>query len=139
MRLESRTSQATTEDSRSTPRTEPFHVAVHAHRRTALVELTGELELATAATFARALDQLEHNAEATIRHLVMDLRGLTFMDLTGMRELIRQGDRARARASNMAVVRGSTPIALLLDLKAFEGQLVVVDHPDDLAPPGRMA
>jgi anti-sigma B factor antagonist len=107
---------------------------VRANRRTALVELRGELDLATVSKVADLLDGLETTADG-IRHIVLDLRGLTFMDSTGLHELLRQSEYARTNRHNLAVVRGSDAIQRLLQLTHTEELLVLVDDPDDLAPP----
>ena len=70
-----------------------------------------------------------------MRHVVLDLRGLTFMDLPALRELLRQNEFARINRHNLAVVRGTDEIARLLELTGVEEQLVLVDDPDDLVPP----
>ena len=59
------------------------------HRRTALVALRGELDLLTVSKVAEVLDGLDPQADG-VRHVVLDLRGLTFMDVLGLHELIRQ-------------------------------------------------
>ena len=55
----------------------------------------------------RGTDGLEPQADG-VRHVVLDLRGLTFMDVAGLRELIRQNEFARSNRHNLAVVRGTT-------------------------------
>jgi anti-anti-sigma factor len=121
------------------PAAEPVRfedLEIHAltHRRTALVALRGELDLVTVSKVAEVLDGLEPQADG-VRHVVLDLRGLTFMDLPGLRELIRQNEYARSNRHNLAVVRGTFPIERLLELTGVKDQLVLVDDPDDLAPP----
>jgi anti-anti-sigma factor len=66
---------------------------------------------------------------------VLDLRGLTFLDVVGLRELLRQNEQARHNRHNLAVVRGTDAIHRVLELTDVAGQLVLVDDPDDLAPP----
>jgi anti-anti-sigma factor len=121
------------------PAAEPVRfedLEIHAltHRRTALVALRGELDLVTVSKVSEVLDGLEPQADG-VRHVVLDLRGLTFMDLPGLRELIRQNEYARSNRHNLAVVRGTFPIERLLELTGVKDQLVLVDDPDDLAPP----
>jgi anti-anti-sigma regulatory factor len=62
-------------------------------------------------------------------------RGLTFIDLLGLRELVKQNEYARANRHNLAVVRGTDAINRLLKLTDVEGLLVLVDDPEDLVPP----
>ena len=73
---------------------EQFAVEAPRNRRTALVALRGELDLVTVSKVAEVLDGLEPQADG-VRHVVLDLRGLTFMDVTGLRELLRQNEFAR--------------------------------------------
>ena len=109
-------------------------VEVRRNRRTALVALRGELDLVTVSKVAEVLTNLEPGREG-LRHIVLDLRGLTFMDLPGLRELIRQNEFARTNHHNLAVVRGTRAIDRVLRLTDVEQQLVLVDDPDDLVPP----
>ena len=66
---------------------------------------------------------------------MLDLRGLTFMDLTGLHELIRQNEFARSNRHNLAVVRGTPAIQRVLEVSGVEHMLVLVDDPADLVPP----
>ena len=123
-----------TESDGSTKANDLLEVEARTHRRTALVALRGELDLATAPQVAEVLDGLAPDAEG-VRHIVLDLRGLTFMDASGLHELIRQNNHARQNRHNLAVVRGREAIDRLLALTAVEEILVLVDDPADLAPP----
>ena len=109
-------------------------VEARRNRRTALVALRGELDLLTVSKVAEVLDGLELRADA-LRHVVLDLRGLTFLDLLGLKELIRQNEFARSNRHNLAVVRGTAAIQRVLELTRVEEMLVLVDDPDDLVPP----
>jgi len=109
-------------------------VEARTNRRTALVALRGELDLVTVSKVAEVLDGLDPRADG-VRHVVLDLRGLTFMDLTGLHELIRQNEFARSNRHNLAVVRGTDAIQRVLELTGVEDMLVIVDDPDDLVPP----
>ena len=111
-----------------------LEVEARTHRRTALVELWGELDLSTVPRVAEVLDGIAPNAGG-VRHIVLDLRGLTFMDASGLHELIRQHDYAHHNRHNLAVVRGRKAVERLLALTAVEELLVMVDEPEDLVPP----
>jgi anti-anti-sigma factor len=113
---------------------EQLAVEARTNRRTALVSLRGELDLLTVSKVAEVLNGLEPQAEG-VRHLVLDLRGLTFMDVSGLHELIRQNEFARSNRHNLAVVRGTDAIQRILKLTGVEETLVLVDDPDDLVPP----
>ncbi len=111
-------------------------VEARTHRRTALVALRGELDLVTVSKVAEVLDDLKPDADG-VRHVVLDLRGLTFMDSSGLHELIKQNEFARSNRHNLAVVRGSPAIERLLEMTGVKDHLVLVDDPDDLVPPPR--
>jgi anti-sigma B factor antagonist len=111
-----------------------LEVEARTHRRTALVELRGELDIATVPQVAEVLGGLASDTD-NVRHIVLDLRGLTFIDASGLHELIRQTDHARENRHNLAVVRGRRAIERLLSLTSVEELLVLVDDPADLVPP----
>ena len=113
---------------------EQLTIEARTSRRTALVALRGELDLLTVSKVAEVLDGLEPQADG-VRHLVLDLRGLTFMDVLGLKELIRQNEFARSNRHNLAVVRGTPAIERLLEMTGVKDHLVLVDDPDDLVPP----
>ena len=113
---------------------EQFAVEARTHRRTALVALRGDLDLLTVSKVAEVLDGLVPRADG-VRHVVLDLRGLTFMDVRGLKELVRQNEFARSNRHNLAVVRGTDAIQRVLELTGVEELLVLVDDPDDLVPP----
>ena len=113
---------------------EQLVVEARTHRRTALVALRGELDMLTVSKVAEVIDGLDPQAHG-VRHLVLDLRGLTFMDSSGLHELVRQNEFARSNRHNLAVVRGTDAIESLLEVTGLKDQLVLVDDPDDLVPP----
>jgi len=88
----------------------------------------------TVSKVAEVIDELEPQADG-VRHLVLDLRGLTFMDSSGLHELVKQNEFARSNRHNLAVVRGSEAIDRLLEMTGVKDHLVLVDDPDDLVPP----
>lgn len=85
---------------------EQLAVEARTHRRTALVALRGELDVITVSKVAEVVDDVEPRADG-VRHVVLDLRGLTFMDSSGLHELIKQNEFARSNRHNLAVVRGT--------------------------------
>jgi anti-sigma B factor antagonist len=113
---------------------EQLVVETRRHRRTALVALRGELDIVTVSKIAEVIDGLEPQADG-VRHIVLDLPGLTFMDVLGLNELIKQNEYARSNRHNLAVVRGTDEIQRVLKLTGVEDLFVLVDDPDDLVPP----
>ena len=74
------------------------------------VRIVGELDLANA-------DQLEHEllrVEATdALTIILDLSGLTFMDSTGVRAVLRAHARSRADSNRLTLLRGPTSVQRL--------------------------
>ena len=99
---------------------EQLAVETRRNRRTALVALRGELDLLTVSKVAEVLDGLDPQADG-VRHVVLDLRGLTFIDVLGLKELIRQNEYARSNHHNLAVVRGTAAIQRVLELTGVDG------------------
>jgi anti-anti-sigma factor len=111
-----------------------FQVRLRTHRRTVLVQLFGELDLVTVPRVAVALDGINLEADG-YRHVVLDLSGLTFMDATGIHELIRQSNHANQNQHNLAVVRGPASISRLMSMTDADTHLVLIDSLEDLLPP----
>jgi anti-anti-sigma factor len=109
-------------------------VETRTNRRTALVALRGELDLVTVSKVAEVLSDLKPGGSG-LRHIVLDLRGLTFIDVPGLRELIKQSHFARNNRHNLAVVSDTPAIERVLKLTGVDEHLVLVDDPNDLVPP----
>ena len=109
-------------------------VEARTHRRTALVALRGELDVASVSKVTDVVSDLAPGAGG-VRHVVLDLRGLTFMDVPGLHELIKQSEFARSNRHNLAVVGGTPVVDRVLELTGVDEHLVLVDNPDDLVPP----
>jgi anti-anti-sigma factor len=103
-----------------------LEVEARRQHETATVALRGELDLASVGTVADALVGLTTSADA-VRHIVLDLRGLSFIDVPGLRELIRQNDCARANGQDLTVVRGTRTVNRALELSRVGEHLVLVD------------
>jgi anti-anti-sigma factor len=92
------------------------------------LRLDGELDLVTAPWLARRLAKVE----ATNPSLVLiDLRDLTFMDSSGLRELFSAQRRARAAGRRLVLVKGSAPIDRVLEMVRADRAMETVDDPGD--------
>jgi anti-anti-sigma factor len=78
----------------------------------AWVPATGELDLATAPALERRL----RGAELRARLTVMDLRGLTFMDSSGVGVIVDATIRARCTGGRLVLVRGCSQVDRVLAL-----------------------
>ena len=63
---------------------------------------------------------------------MIDLRGLSFMDSTGLRTLVQADALARRDGISLMVIRGPQPIARLFEVSGLGDVLPLVDEP----PPG---
>jgi anti-sigma B factor antagonist len=89
-----------------------------------VLRLRGELDLATASELSEQLGRAEHDA----RVVVIDLRGLEFMDSTGVALLASADRRARERGGRLVVVRGGRQVQRLFELTGLDGRLEIVDR-----------
>jgi anti-anti-sigma factor len=102
---------------------EPFAIGIREHRRRYVVTVEGELDLLMAPVLSSELRRIEDlDPEA----LIVDLRRLTFMDLTGMRVLLSASERARNRGHDLAVVPGSGGARRLLEITGAHADLHLV-------------
>lgn len=66
---------------------EPFEIEVVPERERVVLVPRGEIDLSTVNLVRAALDELE---EAGFRRIVLDLRGVTFIDSSGLRVVIEE-------------------------------------------------
>ncbi len=89
----------------------------------------GELDIATAPQLEQAIAEATTDAGA---ELVLDLRELTFMDSTGLRDA-RAGQRCRPsrRGTTLSIWRGSRQIERVLEISGLGALLPLADAPAD--------
>ncbi len=75
--------------------------------------LYGELDIATSPMLERRL-QMAEGADA--ERLVIDLRGLQFLDSAGLHVLVRAQDRVHAQGRELSLLRGSRAVQRVFDL-----------------------
>jgi anti-sigma B factor antagonist len=101
-----------------------FYCDIELDGRHARLQPVGELDLATAGDVHELLEQLSADGP---RDLVVDLRGLTFMDSTGIALLLRWQQRAAADGIRFGVVLGDERVRRPLELTGVLGHLDVRD------------
>ena len=101
------------------------------------VALRGELDLEHAYTFDEELRRIEENRPHC---LVLDLRGLSFLDSCGLARLLAARKRARRGRWRLLLVRGGPAVQRLLALTAVGEHFETVSEvPDELRPPAGLA
>ena len=90
------------------------------------VALTGDLDVTTAAPIEERLIALEEDDPPD--RVVLDLRGLRFIDSTGLSLLINAHSRGRKAGRSVTVVSGSGPPRRILETTGLVGRLEVVEE-----------
>jgi len=96
-----------------------------------VLRLDGELDLASVPTLENAMADATFDGMAEI---VLDLRGLEFIDSTGLRAILLQDKRSTERGQAFALVRGSEQVQRLLDMTHVEEHLRIVSSPEETLP-----
>ena len=95
--------------------------------------LRGELDLEHAYTFDEELRRVEAERPPC---LVLDLRGLSFLDSSGLARLLAARHRARRDRRRLVLVRGSAAVQRLMAITAVGQQFeTVTELPVELRPP----
>ena len=106
-------------------RPQPFAVDVQRRNDVAIVRPHGELDLATVATLRAALDGIDDAGR-----LVLDLRGLSFLDSTGLRLLVVLHQRAQRDGFQLMLVAPTAPADRAILLSGLDQVLPFVAADD---------
>lgn len=93
--------------------------------RATVISLAGELDLASGPQLQERLERAVARAPA----VVIDLRGLEFMDSTGLSLIVKAHRSAEGRACRLYLVRGQPQVQRLLELTGLAERLEIVDDP----------
>jgi anti-sigma B factor antagonist len=104
-----------------------FLVEAQTEARGTVVTVSGELDVASSQVLERELAKLD---EAPL--VVVDLRGLTFIDSTGLGVLVRAHQVAQEQGRRFGLVRGNGQVSRLLSLTGLDEELLVGDSADQL-------
>lgn len=102
-----------------------FQVESHIDGGVARLRVDGEFDLSAVEDFeakARAL-----LAEGPIEALVVDLRSLTFMDSSGLSELIKLEKAAQKDGFRLAILRPPSPVAAIFEMTGLDQHLPLFD------------
>jgi anti-anti-sigma factor len=102
-----------------------FDIEIRPSRERVIVGPSGELDCATVTRLQTAVDDLVATGWDTI---VLDLRGLRFMDSTGLCEIVRQTRRTDA---TVRLIDGPALVPRLFDLTGLRSRLPFI-QPDGL-------
>ena len=85
----------------------PFRVDVAPERDIVRVCPSGEVDLATVGRIRERVDEL---TSAGFRHVVIDLRGVTFLDSTGLRLLLELHEASCSDGWELGILEGSAEV-----------------------------
>lgn len=105
-----------------------FHVGIRREGEAALIEVRGELDLASGPQLEAELGRIEPDTKL----VVVDLRGLEFMDSTGLSIIVRAHQRLAESGCELGLVRGSPQVQRLLDLTGVAERLRLAATPEEL-------
>ncbi|MEU6546879.1 STAS domain-containing protein [Streptomyces sp. NPDC046859] len=94
-----------------------------------VVALRGEIDLGTATSLTTRLDALTSGPSPD---LVLDLRGVTFIDCAGLGVLCRAHNRVRARAGRLRLVSDSARFRRMLRMLDLGGVFEVASRLPDV-------
>jgi anti-sigma B factor antagonist len=110
-----------------------FHIETRRDGSTAVIAVAGELDLASSPELR---EELERATQTGAELVILDLRGLAFMDSTGLSVVVRAHQRAVEGGHRFAVVKGSKQVQRLLTLTGVGSRLTMVDQPEELLDTG---
>ena len=103
---------------------EPFRIDVEPSRDSVRVAPVGELDIATVEKLRAEVDRLR---ESGFTKLVLDLRGVRFLDSTGLRLVLELDGAARADSHELCVIRGSDVVHRIFEVTQVAERLNFVD------------
>jgi anti-sigma B factor antagonist len=94
-----------------------------------VLRLDGELDLASVPLLESEVENatLDNPAE-----IVLDLRGLEFIDSTGLRAILSLDKRATERGQTFALVRGSEQVQRLMNMTRVDEHLKFIASPEEI-------
>ena len=98
---------------------------------TAVVALTGELDVSGAALLESELDRVA--ADHAPAKVVLDLSGLEFMDSTGLRLVVLTDARAREAGRRFVLVKGVPDVQRVFTITRMEERLEWADTAEPVA------
>jgi len=94
----------------------------------ALIALTGELDLSGAPALDHEIEQLA--ASPGVRRVILDLRGLAFLDSSGLRSVALAARRLTDSGRSLVLVRGRESVQRVFEITRMVERLEFVDHPE---------
>jgi len=111
---------------RRIPESEEFTVVVHDRGTTSVVEVSGELDIASSPILEERLVTVMLDEPETV---VVDLSTVGFMDSTAVELLVRIAARAKGHGIRLLVIQPAGPAATVLEVCSLREYLPIIDGP----------
>ena len=98
--------------------------------RTVVVSFEGEMDISEA---DRVEEQLRSAETDQPPFLILDLRGLTFLDSTGLRLVLEADTRARDQGRRLAIIPGPDVVHRIFLIAMLDKRLEFIDDPGTTA------
>lgn len=96
-----------------------------------ILHLDGELDISGAGALQQALVELDRDPPPV---LALGLRGLSFIDSSGLRAILAADDAARHEGRRVILIEGPPDVQEVFRITLLEERFQFVEHPDDLPP-----
>jgi anti-anti-sigma factor len=110
------------------PIASPLTLAVEESDSTLSLRLVGNFDRAGVGAVENALHRVRHAPPP--RRVVFDLRGLAFLDLAGLRTILRTDARGRAQAFEVLLIRPRGTASRIFTLTRAGERLSIIDEPE---------
>lgn len=107
-----------------------FRVTIHPKTQATVLALSGELDLASFPRLEHAIDRVLEAADVP-ELVVLDLSELQFMDVAGLRSVLRSDQRIRGAGARLLVASARPGVVRLLSLTRQDQALQLVDSVPD--------
>jgi anti-sigma B factor antagonist len=105
----------------------PFRVVVRTERDVVRVCPHGDVDIDTV---GRIHEQLENATTSGAKHVVLDLRGVTFLDSTGLHLVLEADAASRARHCEFGLIGGPPHVQRIFDLTGARARLPFITAPE---------
>jgi anti-anti-sigma factor len=106
-----------------------LRIGVHTEEGRTVVTLDGELDLASCQTLERAIEEARELAPEVV---IVDLSDLRFIDMSGLRVLLREHQRLERDGKQLALINVGEHAMRLLRLTHLNAVLRLVNGPEGL-------
>jgi anti-sigma B factor antagonist len=103
---------------------EPFRIDVEPARDSVRIAPVGELDIATVGKLRTEVDRLRGSG---FTNLVLDLRGVRFLDSTGLRLVLEIDQAAQEADQELRIIRGSAVVQRIFDVTQVSERLHFID------------